>query len=506
MKKNWQVILLISVLLISALSIYSLGLQYGIDLEGGTSIQLQLEREATDEEMETVVKVLNERLNSLGIKDIQVNPHRDNRHVTVEVAGTGAEEQNRVEEILKQEGVFIAQFNGETFAEGSDILRVNEIRLREEGKQWTVPFDLSQTAAEKFAGLAEGKPEYPVDMFVDPPQNSIIIASQPVYELFDSQLSQGINPEAPNLKERLSRDLNIDILNTQEFDESEFNNLMNQNKSVVYLGSWGSVSQVANSIDSEGFEVMNRTFSEGKLGENELVSYIKEILGLQGPYSIDPGLAEGRVSQSVSIRGSSPNRAVAANDAQEVSAILQSGSLPIETSIVRTYYVTASLGEEFRRQIMISALAAMIVIAGIIYARYRDPKISAALVFTSLSEIFIILGVASIISWNLDLPSIAGIITAIGTGVDQQIVMTDETFAVGEAKGKRRLVRLNKSINRALFILIAAAITTVIAMAPLAILGLGVLKGFAITTIIGVTAGITITRPAYGQILKSILR
>ena len=42
-------------------------------------------------------------------------------------------------------------------------------------------------------------------------------------------------------------------------------------------------------------------------------------------------------------------------------------------------------------------------------------------------------------------------------------------------------------------------------MLPLTVLGLGVLRGFAITTILGVLIGIFITRPAFGEIIKKIV-
>ena len=42
-------------------------------------------------------------------------------------------------------------------------------------------------------------------------------------------------------------------------------------------------------------------------------------------------------------------------------------------------------------------------------------------------------------------------------------------------------------------------------MIPLLLAGVGLLKGFAITTIIGVTIGVLITRPAYANIIKVLL-
>ena len=124
---------------------------------------------------------------------------------------------------------------------------------------------------------------------------------------------------------------------------------------------------------------------------------------------------------------------------------------------------------------------------------------------TSLSEIIIILGVAALIKWNLDLPSIAGIIAAIGTGVDQQIVITDELLGSREKTRITKRSGMLKRMGRAFFVILASATTTVVAMSFLFKFFVGGLRGFAFTTILGVLIGITITRPAYAEIAKFLL-
>ena len=47
------------------------------------------------------------------------------------------------------------------------------------------------------------------------------------------------------------------------------------------------------------------------------------------------------------------------------------------------------------------------------------------------SEVIILLGLASVTGYSLDLAAIAGIIAAVGTGVDDQIVITDEIVKKG---------------------------------------------------------------------------
>ncbi|RLJ03316.1 MAG: preprotein translocase subunit SecD, partial [Candidatus Aenigmatarchaeota archaeon] len=61
-------------------------------------------------------------------------------------------------------------------------------------------------------------------------------------------------------------------------------------------------------------------------------------------------------------------------------------------------------------------------------------------------------------------------------------------------------------VKMAFFIIFGSAATTISAMFPLMVIGIGVMRGFALSTTIGVLIGITITRPAYGRIVEYILR
>ena len=116
------------------------------------------------------------------------------------------------------------------------------------------------------------------------------------------------------------------------------------------------------------------------------------------------------------------------------------------------------------------------------------------------SEVFITLGIAALIKWNLDAPSIAGIIAGIGTGVNDQIVIIDES--VSDKANNSSSIK--ERIKRALFIIVGAFLTIVAAMIPLFWAGAGLLRGFALTTIIGVSVGILVTRPAFADMLKKI--
>ncbi|MGO9387232.1 MAG: SecDF P1 head subdomain-containing protein [Methanobacterium sp.] len=418
--KDYRVIILIVFLVISVASISISGITEGLDLKGGSSIQIELQQPVNTTTMDTVINVLNKRLDVFGVKDVQVRPS-GNQSVLVEVAGVQPQD---VANLVGTPGKFDATIGNQTVLLGSDIVTVQAYTV--EGNTWSVPFTITTAAANNFAQAAKGKAGQPVNMYLD---NNLVSSPQ-----------------------------------------------------------------------------------------------------------LDPGLANGVASTDVEVSGTAASAAAAQTQAKNIQTILQSGSLPVQVSIAGVSSVSAELGNEFVNGALIAGLAALIVISAVILYRYRTPILVIPIIFTSLSELVLILGVASIIHWNIDLAAIAGIIAAIGTGVDDQIIITDEVLKgnrefnistptqksrrskrADKKKGKkgksedkkvkvsRRITGFRLRIRSAFFIIYASAATLIAAMLPIAYVGystgsgLGVLVGFAFTTIIGVLIGIFITRPVYAK-------
>jgi len=118
-----------------------------------------------------------------------------------------------------------------------------------------------------------------------------------------------------------------------------------------------------------------------------------------------------------------------------------------------------------------------------------------------VAEVTMILGVAALTGWNLDMAAIAGIIAAAGTGVDAQIIILD---GVMKKKSDEYQANWKQKIKDSFFIIFAAYATVVVAMLPLFNAGAGMLRGFALTTIVGVTIGVLITRPAFADFIKGL--
>ncbi|MBW2983569.1 hypothetical protein KY361_00460 [Candidatus Woesearchaeota archaeon] len=187
---------------------------------------------------------------------------------------------------------------------------------------------------------------------------------------------------------------------------------------------------------------------------------------------------------------------------KRLQTILITGSLPVKIDIIKTDSISPILGEEFVRNALVVGLLAILIVVIVVFLRYRKLEIVTPMMVTCVSEVVILLGFAAIANWNLDLAAIAGIIIVVGTSVDHQIVITDETLR-GESK---KIFNWKERIKNAFSIILVAYLTTVVAMIPLLAAGAGLLKGFALTTIFGVSIGVFIARPAYAAVIEILLK
>ena len=252
---------------------------------------------------------------------------------------------------------------------------------------------------------------------------------------------------------------------------------------------------------------------------------------------------EGKAITTPQITGSRVEKADAIEEKLRMQTILRSGALPTRLETASVDVISPTLGEGFFNSAINSAIVAALAVFVIIFIRYRRIRVAIPLVLIGLSEVVIILGIAAMndigiwgivlmlnilvvgvswykkheidiyawigamlipilgmMTWTIDLAAIGGIIAAIGTGMDQLIIITDETLAGKES----RLYSIKEKIKRAFFIIFGAASTTIAAMLPLMFLGIGLIRGFAITTIVGVLVGILITRPAFAKIVETL--
>ncbi|AKB49404.1 Protein-export membrane protein SecD [Methanosarcina barkeri str. Wiesmoor] len=258
-------------------------------------------------------------------------------------------------------------------------------------------------------------------------------------------------------------------------------------------------------LDDDGARTLQKVALETGAIDDPDSHYLKmyldgvEIYGAPLSYSAAEKLRDAPI---YSWEASTGTDDAAKTEAKALQVHLRAGALPVNVELVGSGHVDAGLGAQFKSAALIIGLISLIGVAAVVYFKYRRSEILIPMVGTSASEVIMILGVAALIGWQLDLASIAGVIATIGTGIDHLVIITDEVLA----EGKLPPTRVFKSrITKAFTIILGAATTNIIALSPLVVMGFGTLKGFAITTIIGVLIGVIIARPVYGIVIKELL-
>lgn len=306
---------------------------------------------------------------------------------------------------------------------------------------------------------------------------------------------------------------------------------------------------------AEQFQELASNFDTGAPTQSGNLPGVQLVLSLDRNTVSSLGISTAFANQVIttpSINGGAETREQALQEMNEIQSVLQSGALPVPIDVVSTDRVSPTLGAQFMSTAITAILAAVVAVGILLFIRYQTPSIAFPIMITGFSEVIILLaafsdgaylfnspgiatatiaalGIPTIIgvtvglsksefsslllplatlfiggimrfSTSLDLASIAGIIAAVGTGVDDQIIITDEQIN----SSSQAVISIAEKLKRAFFIIFTSAASTIGAMLPVMAIGAGAVRGFAITTILGVIIGITITRPAYARIIDKL--
>ena len=472
---DWRVLIMVAMVVFSLLSIYVLppafdkiegNLQLGLDLEGGSWVQLSFQSEVVRFDSELSAYELSEELSKkIDAEVIVVSEDQ----IEVRKYYTEAE----LKEILKSLGAEIVSYQqGVSKETGDDVKRILEDKVNNLGTQ-------------------------------DAKINVI----------------KGLNDIATYIRIELAgTDINTaqDLVSSQGKFEIRIITTGNESEHVLFGDSVTSVSRPSQSppgsqswgvgftLDDAGAEAFRDAaikYNAVRDPQNHnLVMLLDGGVVYSAPLSSDLAtqLLKGTVRDLSASTGTGEE---ALSEAQILEIHLRAGALPVDVAIAGSGSVTADLGEYFKLICVLAALFALLAVAVSVYFRYREPSIVLPMVLTNLAEIIILLGIARYIQ-QLDFASIAGIIAVIGTGIDQLVIVTDEVLHDGKVPSPNVYM---KRFKRALVIITLAAGTAIIAMIPLALMDLSTLKGFAIITILGVLVGVLVTRPVYGKIIMAIL-
>ncbi len=484
-------------------------LDFGLDMRGGTRILLSPKENATKEMVDQIISTLQTRANLFGLKEMKFFPVRTSDGswlVQIEVAGVS---RNVVDDLLSVKGNFEAKISKPVELSGrSGTMQLGSERFSvtvsnqsatvdgitvKEGGNFTldgIEFEYVNSSSREALFMAKVYDGNDIELVYTDPQRSGVVPANGGYRFF------------------------FGVLVSQE-GAKRFADVTSG------VPSYLDIQSGERYLNSRIFLYL----------DGELVSDLR--------ISSDLG---GKVVQNPQITGFRETMEEAVQEKLRLQTILRSGAMPTGLETVSVSIVSPALGSDFFRSTAYAGLFAAIAVVIIVFVRYRKLGVAIPMVLVGLSEVIIILGIAAlndaavwsvvlfvnflIISaawwkkheidlfawigallipligmggWTIDLPAIGGILAAIGTGMDDMIVISDETIS---GRRDEKVYSVKDRIKRAFFIIFGSAATTFAAMLPLVSIGIGFMRGFAITTMVGVLVGVLVTRPAYARIVE----
>lgn len=170
-------------------------------------------------------------------------------------------------------------------------------------------------------------------------------------------------------------------------------------------------------------------------------------------------------------------------EAQDLANILKAGKLPAPAKIVALQQVGPTLGKDSINGGMKAFAISFIVIFLLMLVYYNTAGWIAniALILNLLFTIGVLIGLGA----SLTAPGIAGLVLTIGMAVDTNVIIY-ERIKEELTRGKGYIPAINEGYKRSLPPVLDAHITTLLTAIILFYFGLGPVRGFATTQILGI--------------------
>lgn len=173
------------------------------------------------------------------------------------------------------------------------------------------------------------------------------------------------------------------------------------------------------------------------------------------------------------------------DEARDLAIVLRAGALPAPVKILQNISVGPSLGEDSiqagRQAIMIGSI--LVIVFMLLY--YKGCGLIADI--SLILNLLFIIGFLASVEATLTLPGLAGIALTVGMAVDANVLIF-ERIKEELRRGKTTRAAVEKGFSRALWTILDANLTTLIAAIVLFQFGTGPIKGFAVTLSVGIVS------------------
>jgi len=174
-------------------------------------------------------------------------------------------------------------------------------------------------------------------------------------------------------------------------------------------------------------------------------------------------------------------------EAKDLALIIKEGALPVPMKIVEERSVGPTLGYESIRNGILSLEIGLAIVALFMVLYYHIPGIIAVL--SLILNVIFISAILALMDFTITLPGLAGIVLTVGMVVDANVIIY-ERIREELGRGKTLRMAVEQAFDKAAIAIRDANLTTLLAAIVLSQLGVGPIKGFAVTLLIGILASL----------------
>jgi preprotein translocase subunit SecD len=429
--------------------------QLGLDLEGGVSVQLQGYQtdgsRVTREEMEQAVSVIQQRVNSLGVTEPEIQIQGEDQ-VIVNIPGIT--DQRRAVEVIgrtAQLGFYqVLATDGGQVVPGDEVDQTTK-EMRE---------NLEEDDAYK-----EGITKIIFEETPNPQGDGTIVAGYVVREEPDLT---GDALESANLNRDQAGRLEVNMTLTRE-------------------GARGFA-------DLSG-RIAEGALSAGQPGTGQLAIVLDEDV-VSAPV-VEQSITGGQVV----IQNETSPTGLPEEEARELEIVLQTGALPVNMEVLSVATIGPTLGADSLKSGLIAALVGFGLVLLFLIAVYRALGVVADVAL--LIYAFLLWGLIVAVPITMTLPGIAGIVLSVGVAADANIVIF-ERIKEEIRRGKTSRTAIRTGYEKGFRAILDGNVTTLITALILFALSSGSVRGFAVLLSIGVVlsmfTAIVVTRALLGVI------
>ena len=435
-------------------------------------------RKAAYDAFDNTYRVLRTRIDQFGVAQPNINPDRERDIITVELPGL--QDQARVRQYLQSSAnlqfweVYTAEelnnawmgadaaYNNYVTGKPADTAATDSSAKIDSANKRSLFTDFVKTSFGGFPGVAIKD----TAAFRAAMESPLLRRNFPP----DARFVYGIPPRDANNK--LSKFVPVYVLKTKGQDKApiEGDVITTATQSYDQLGSKPTVSMDMTTAGARQWEKMTGT----SYTEKRPIAIVLDEIVYSAPIAHNGAITGGRTEISGDF---------SLEEAQDLANILKSGRLPAPAKIVQEQVVGPTLGENaIQGGIMSFVISfAVIFLLMLVYYNTSGWVANIALILNLLFTI----GILTAIGATLTAPGIAGLVLTIGMAVDTNVIIY-ERIKEELTKGSSYVAAINEGYKRSLPPVLDAHVTTLLTAIILFSFGLGPVKGFATTQILGI--------------------